>query len=67
MDMNKLKDWLGLVLIIVIIVGILLVISNQAISYFEKAKLLLNPCQLCLKENPNLTLQLKPIFNFTIN
>jgi hypothetical protein len=43
-------------LLIVVVIAIGMFALNQAFSWYYKAELLSNPCDLCLKLNPNLTL-----------
>jgi hypothetical protein len=47
---NKIDSKQIIVMLIIIALG--LVVVNQTLSYFYKAKFLQTPCQLCLELNP---------------
>lgn len=49
------KEKLKLVLTILIVVAVGLFCVNQFLIYRNNATLLLYPCELCLRNNPNLT------------
>jgi len=49
-------------LIIVTIVCIGMLAINQTFGWYYKIQLIAKPCDLCLKLNPNLTLEEKPLY-----
>lgn len=49
-------------LIIVLVVAFGMLAINQAFAWYYKIQLLVKPCELCLKLNPNLTLEEKPLY-----
>lgn len=49
---RSLKEWLLLIMIVVIIIGVGMFAINQTLGFYYKSQFLQSPCQLCVELNP---------------
>lgn len=60
MEQKEVKELAKTILYIVLVMALGMFLFNQFLEWQFKADLLMNPCKVCLKYNPNLTLTEKP-------